>query len=62
MFQAQEGKITEVKVVGYERGGLTLDLKDRPAVRYDVKIETDVEGIKKAKESLEESEGDEETQ
>ncbi|GAB4293717.1 MAG: hypothetical protein Kow0090_08140 [Myxococcota bacterium] len=62
VFQAQEGKITEVKVVGYERGGLTLDLKDRPAVRYDVKIETDVEGIKKARESFQEGEADEESQ
>lgn len=37
-FNAEEGKITDIKVVGYEKGGLTTDLKDRPSVRYDVKI------------------------
>jgi len=37
-FNAEEGKITDIKVVGYEKGGLTTDLKDRPSIRYDVKI------------------------
>jgi hypothetical protein len=37
-FSAEPGKVTMVKVVGYERGGLTTDLKDRPAVRYDVEV------------------------
>ena len=34
-FNAEEGKLTTVKVVGYEKGGMTTELKDRPAVRYD---------------------------
>jgi len=47
-FNAEEGKITDIKVVGYEKGGLTTDLKDRPSIRYDVKIkrESQVEAAK----------------
>lgn len=41
-FTAEEGKVTTVKVVAYERGGFTTDLKDRPAVRYDVEVKKDV--------------------
>ena len=37
-FSAEPGKVTTVKVVGYEKGGLTTELKDRPAVRYDVEV------------------------
>jgi hypothetical protein len=33
--------VTTVKVVGYEKGGLTTELKDRPAVRYDVEVTRD---------------------
>ena len=29
-FNAEAGKVTTVKVVGYEKGGITTDLKDRP--------------------------------
>jgi hypothetical protein len=38
-FDAEPGKVSVVKVVGFEKGGLTAELKDRPAVRYDVKKE-----------------------
>jgi hypothetical protein len=40
-FNAEGGKLTSVKVVGYEKGGLTADLKDRPAVRYDIAVTRD---------------------
>jgi len=40
-FTAEEGKMTAVKIVGYEKGGITTDLKDRPAVRYDVEVKRD---------------------
>lgn len=40
-FNAEGGKVTTVKIVGYEKGGITTDLKDRPAVRYDVEVERD---------------------
>jgi hypothetical protein len=35
-FNAEPGKLTTVRVVGFEQGGLTTDLRDRPAVRYDI--------------------------
>lgn len=41
-FTAEEGKITTVRVVGYEKGGFTTDLKDRPAIRYDVEVKQDM--------------------
>jgi hypothetical protein len=44
-FNAEPGKVTTLKVVGYEKGGLTTDLKDRPAVRYDVEVTKDA-GLK----------------
>lgn len=40
-FTAEEGKVTAIEVVGYEKGGITVDLKDRPAVRYDVEVKQD---------------------
>ena len=35
-FSAEPGKVNTIKVVGFEKGGITAELKDRPAVRYDV--------------------------
>ena len=35
-FYATKGRITRIKVVGYERGGVTADLDEKPYVRYDV--------------------------
>lgn len=40
-FNAEPGKVTTVKVVGFEKGGITTDLKDRPAVRYDIEATKD---------------------
>jgi hypothetical protein len=40
-FDAQGGKVTQVKVVGYEKGNITTDLKDKPAVKYDVEVTRD---------------------
>ncbi len=37
-FNAEPGRLTVVKIVGFEKGGLTTELKDRPAVRYDVEV------------------------
>ncbi len=37
-FTAESGKVTTVRVVGYEKGGITAELKDRPAIRYDVDV------------------------
>ncbi len=40
-FNAEAAKVTTVKIVGYEKGGITSDLKDRPAVRYDIEVAKD---------------------
>ncbi len=47
-FYVEEGKITKVKIVAYEKGSLTTDLKDRPAVRFDVEVKPVVEEKKAA--------------
>jgi hypothetical protein len=41
-FNAEGGKVTQVKIVGHEKGNLTTELKDRPAVKYDVEVTRDV--------------------
>lgn len=40
-FNAEPGKVSTIKVVGYEKGGLSTDLKDRPAIRYDMEVSKD---------------------
>lgn len=35
---AEEGKVTTVRVIGFEKGGITTELKDRPQVRYEIDI------------------------
>lgn len=40
-FVSEGGKATTVKVAGHEKGGITADLKDRPAVRFDVSTARD---------------------
>ncbi len=35
-FNTEDGKTTTVKVVGFDNGDITTELKDRPAVRYGV--------------------------
>jgi hypothetical protein len=39
---AEDGKQTTVKIVAFEKGGATADLKDRPAVRYDVETQKEL--------------------
>jgi uncharacterized small protein (DUF1192 family) len=38
-FAAEPGKVNSIKVVGYEKGGFTAELKDRPSIRYDVDVQ-----------------------
>jgi hypothetical protein len=40
-FTATEGKETQISVVGYEKGGITTQLKDRPAVEFKESINAD---------------------
>ncbi|MCB9537835.1 MAG: dihydrolipoamide acetyltransferase [Myxococcales bacterium] len=37
-FHAEEGKQIELVIVGYEKGGITTDLKDRPDIRFDSRL------------------------
>jgi hypothetical protein len=37
-FTVSDGKQTQVTVVGYEKGGITTQLKDRPAVDFKVNV------------------------
>jgi len=46
-FNAEGAKVTTVKVVGYEKGGITADIKDRPGIRYDITTAKDA-SLKKA--------------
>jgi hypothetical protein len=41
-FTAAEGKATTLRVVGYEKGGPTAPLEERPAVRYVERVDTPV--------------------
>lgn len=38
-FTAEEGKLTRVDIVGYEKGNFTTELQDRVAVRYDQSVD-----------------------
>lgn len=37
-FNAEAGKVTLIKAVGFEKGGVTTELKDKPSVRYDIEV------------------------
>lgn len=60
-FYATKGRITRLKVVGYERGGITTDLEQKPYVRYEVQqYRYSRENLEKAKDGgLEGSESEE---
>jgi hypothetical protein len=45
-FTAEGGKVTVVKVVGYEKGGITAEMKDKPAIRYDISSTKEQAGAK----------------
>lgn len=45
-FNAEAGKATTVKVVGFEKGGITADIKEKPSIRYDISSAKD-QGSKK---------------
>jgi hypothetical protein len=43
-FTAVEGKTIALQVIGYEKGGVTTPLEERPAVRYFEKVSSGVQG------------------
>ncbi len=53
-FRAEEGKITRIDVIGYDKGGVTSKFEERPAVKYKTSLkdltDEDVEDIQKPKE------------
>lgn len=51
-FRVKQGNRTTISAVGYEREGLTLELKDRPDIRFDrsdQKLDQEDESKRKAK-------------
>jgi hypothetical protein len=47
-FTAPEGKATTLRIVGYEKGGPTAPLEDRPAIRYVERVAATVEAAPQA--------------
>ena len=37
-FRSEEGKRVVIKAIGYERGGITVDLQERPDIRFEKTI------------------------
>jgi len=35
-FYASKGKITKVKIVGYEKGGFTAKMEDKPSIKFEL--------------------------
>jgi hypothetical protein len=40
-FAAEEGKLTRLRVIGYEKGNVTTEMKDVPAVDFRTNIQSD---------------------
>lgn len=57
-FSAPEGKAITIRVVGYEKGGPTAPLEERPAIRYIERLESTRRGGDAA-ESADEGSGEE---
>jgi hypothetical protein len=47
-INAEPGKVITVRVVGYEKGGLTAELKDRPTIKYEQEIQSEEPAQRKA--------------
>jgi hypothetical protein len=45
-FNAEGGTVTRVDIVSFERGGITADLEDRPAVRYEEEVTRELPGTR----------------
>ncbi len=41
-FEAEPGRVAQLKIVAFEQGNFTTDLKDRPAIRYEMNLLDDV--------------------
>jgi hypothetical protein len=47
-INAEPGKVITLKVIGYEKGGLTTELKDRPTIKYEQEIQKEESGARQA--------------
>lgn len=47
-FTVTEGKTVELRAIAYEKGGVTVPLEQRPAMRYFERVRTTVQGDKAA--------------
>jgi len=47
-FTVTEGKTVELRAIAYEKGGVTVPLEQRPAMRYFERVRTTVQGDKSA--------------
>jgi len=45
-FTVTEGKTVELRAIAYEKGGITVPLEQRPAMRYFERVRTTVQGDK----------------
>ncbi len=41
-FTVEEGKQTTIKVIAFEKGGITTPMNERPAIKYDVSVASDL--------------------
>jgi hypothetical protein len=57
-FTAPEGKAITIRVVGYEKGGPTAPLEERPAIRYMERIQATRRGEQERSEGTEGSGGE----
>ncbi len=46
-IEAEPGKVITVKVIGFEKGGFTSELKDRPAIKYELEIQKEEPAARK---------------
>jgi len=42
-FLTEEGKVTRIKIIPFEKGNLSTELKDRPSVRFEVEMKPEIE-------------------
>lgn len=54
-FTVTEGKTVELRAIAYEKGGVTVPLEQRPAMRYFERVRTTVQGDKSAEPAPEKS-------
>jgi len=47
-INAEPGKAITLKVIGFEKGGLTSELKDRPNIKYEQEIQKEDPGARQA--------------